>query len=92
MQTLLEHLERSRIAFHAEAAGLSADQCAARRSSDVWSIMDVVEHIATYRSAHAVIRYRDGAHLRGILDSEVLAAAEALYAELRPGRLTSARA
>lgn len=47
MQTLLEHLERSRIAFHAEVAGLSADQCAARRSSDVWSIMDVVEHIAT---------------------------------------------
>jgi hypothetical protein len=47
MQTLLEHLERSRIAFHAEVAGLSADQYAARRSTEVWSIMDVVEHIAT---------------------------------------------
>ena len=44
---LLEHLERSRRAFHAEVAGLSADQCSAHRSSDAWSITDVVEHIAT---------------------------------------------
>jgi hypothetical protein len=44
----------------------------------------VIEHIGTYRSAHAVVRYRDGAHLRSILESEILAAAERLYAELRP--------
>jgi hypothetical protein len=52
----------------------------------------VIEHVATYRSAHPVVRYRDGAHLRTILDREVLAAAEALYAELRPGGIAAARA
>jgi hypothetical protein len=44
----------------------------------------VLEHIATYRTAHAIVRYRDGVHLRSILEDEILAAAERLYAELRP--------
>ena len=47
MQTLLEHLESSRQAFLAEVAGLSPDQCSLRPSSETWSILDVVEHIAT---------------------------------------------
>ena len=47
METLLAHLESCRDAFQAEVAGLSEEQCAARSSSEVWSILDVVEHIAT---------------------------------------------
>ena len=47
MQTLLAHLERSRNAFLDVVAGLSAGQAAARSSGEVWSILDVVEHIAT---------------------------------------------
>jgi hypothetical protein len=47
MQTLLAHLESSRTAFLAEVAGLSPDQCSLRPSSETWSILDVVEHIAT---------------------------------------------
>jgi hypothetical protein len=50
---------------------------------------DVIDHIATYRSAHPVVRYRDDAHLRAILDDEILAAAETLYTELRPRARTS---
>jgi hypothetical protein len=47
MHTLLEHLERSRNAFLKEVDGVSPGQAAARASGEVWSILDVVEHIAT---------------------------------------------
>jgi hypothetical protein len=53
---------------------------------------EVIEHIATYRSAHPVVRYRDETHLRSILDDEILAAAETLYTALRPRARTSAGA
>jgi hypothetical protein len=44
----------------------------------------LIEHVAAYQNAHPVLSYNDGPHLRSILDSEVLAAAETLYARLRP--------
>lgn len=47
MQSLLAHLERSRKAFLDEIAGLSAAQGTARPTAGHWSILDVVEHIAT---------------------------------------------
>jgi uncharacterized damage-inducible protein DinB len=47
MQTLLTHLETSRKAFLDEVAGLTPEQCAVRPSMDAWSILEVVEHIAT---------------------------------------------
>jgi hypothetical protein len=47
MTTLIEHLERSRQAFCEEVAGLTPDQCAVRTSGETWSILDVIEHIAT---------------------------------------------
>jgi hypothetical protein len=47
MQTLLAHLETSRRAFVDEVAGLTPEHCAARAGDETWSIMDVVEHIAT---------------------------------------------
>lgn len=47
MQALLEHLEKSRAAFLDEVAGVDPDRCSERPSSEAWSILDVVEHIAT---------------------------------------------
>ena len=47
MQTLLTHLEASRKAFLDEVAGLTPERCAVRPSTDAWSILEVVEHIAT---------------------------------------------
>ena len=47
MRTLLAHLETSRKAFVDECAGLTADQCLARPSQTTWSVLEVVEHIAT---------------------------------------------
>jgi hypothetical protein len=45
---------------------------------------EVVAYVEGFRSAHTVVRYRDEAHLRSILDSEILRAGEALRAELKP--------
>ena len=36
----------------------------------------MTEHIETYPSAHPVVRYRVGAHLRSILTTEIVAGAE----------------
>lgn len=47
MQTLIAHLESSRKAFIDEVAGLAPDQCTIRSSGEAWSILDIVEHIAT---------------------------------------------
>jgi hypothetical protein len=47
METLLAHLENSRKAFIEEVTGLTAAQCSLRPSDESWSILDVVEHIAT---------------------------------------------
>jgi hypothetical protein len=47
MDTILAHLESSRQDFLAEAAGLAPGRAAARPADGAWSILDVVEHIAT---------------------------------------------
>jgi hypothetical protein len=47
METLLAHLETSRKAFVDEVQGLTPEQCTSRPTSEAWSILDVVEHIAT---------------------------------------------
>jgi hypothetical protein len=44
----------------------------------------VIAQFETYHSVHPVIRYLDGAHLRSILDAQILSAAEEMYAELKP--------
>ena len=45
---------------------------------------EVVAFVQGFRSAHKVVRYRDDAHLRSILDAEVLKAGEMLSDELKP--------
>jgi hypothetical protein len=47
MESLLAHLESSRKSFLEEVSGLTPDQWSARSSAELWSVMDVVEHIAT---------------------------------------------
>jgi hypothetical protein len=45
---------------------------------------EVVAYVEGFRSAHKVVRYRDEAHLRSILDSEILKAGETLHDALKP--------
>jgi len=45
---------------------------------------EVIAYVEGFRSAHKVVRYRDEAHLRSILDSEILKAGETLHDELKP--------
>ena len=45
---------------------------------------EVVAYVEGFKSAHKVVRYRDEAHLRSILDSEILTAGEALHDQLKP--------
>ena len=47
MRTLLAHLETSRQAFIDACANLTPEQSLARASEASWSVLDVVEHIAT---------------------------------------------
>lgn len=47
----------------------------------------VADNILRRSSVHPVVKYRDGAHLRSILDEQVLAPAETLYAALKPRAL-----
>jgi hypothetical protein len=44
----------------------------------------VAGHLESYRSVAPVVRYRDGAHLRSILDDDILNRAEMMYAALTP--------
>jgi hypothetical protein len=44
----------------------------------------VADNILRRESVSPVVRYRDRGHLRSILDQEILAPAEKLYAELKP--------
>ena len=45
---------------------------------------EVVAYVEGFRSAHKVVRYRDEAHLRSLLDSEILKAGETLHDTLKP--------
>ena len=45
---------------------------------------EVIAHFEGYASVHEVVRYRDQKHLRSILDSEFLQAAETMYGDLKP--------
>ena len=45
---------------------------------------EVIAEFERYAAVHSVVRYRDGAHLREILEADVVKPAEALYAKLRP--------
>lgn len=47
MENLVVHLENSRTAFLRELEDLTPEQWRARPSPIVWSVLDVVEHIAT---------------------------------------------
>ena len=45
---------------------------------------EVIAHFEGYSSVHAVVRYNDKAHLRAILDAEIVSAAERMYDDLKP--------
>ena len=45
---------------------------------------EVVAHFEGYASVHKAVRYKDATHLRAILGTEVLPAAERLYERLKP--------
>ena len=45
---------------------------------------EVIAYVEGFKSAHKVVRYRDAAHLRSIIDSEILEAGETLHDELKP--------
>jgi hypothetical protein len=48
----------------------------------------VLDHILRRDSvSKPIVRYRDVKHLRSIIDQQVLAPAEVLYGQLRPGAL-----
>jgi hypothetical protein len=48
----------------------------------------VAGHLESYRSVAPVVRYRDGTHLRAILDDDILSRAETMYATLTPRSVT----
>lgn len=45
---------------------------------------EVIAHFEGYASVHTVVRYRDQAHLRSILGSQIVGAAESMYDALKP--------
>jgi hypothetical protein len=45
---------------------------------------EVIAHFEGYASVHRAVRYKDPTHLRAILGTEVLPAAERLYEDLKP--------
>jgi hypothetical protein len=45
---------------------------------------EVVAHFEGYASVHTVVRYKDGTHLKAILGTEIVAAAERMYDNLKP--------
>ena len=73
-----ELVRRARSADRAGASGVDQDPII-DNSQD-----EVIAHFEGYASVHEVVRYRDQKHLRSILDTEVLQAAETMYSELKP--------
>ena len=50
---------------------------------------EVIAHFEGYASVHSVVRYRDESHLRSILATQIVAAAETMYAALKPRAVIS---
>jgi hypothetical protein len=50
---------------------------------------EVVAHFEGYASVHKVVRYKDGTHLKAILGTEIVAAAERMYDDLKPRAVIS---